>query len=1004
VGPRLASRPIDLAASDDETDEDIVRRPARSNTSLVARLAAEAGIQSASSGSEAEENAYERVKRQLLESKQVHTATKESSRIDSESDDIPIAARSNTRRRRIIPARSSSPVVPSSPGLFVSPEKTRSSPHATRQDSDSDSLPNSNRLADLVARKRAKRLAREKTEEEAAEARLSSPAVGRSSTTKKKTRRAVEVESETDDDKDIANKLASSARPTRKAGKKALEEMHRETQRMSRNMQLTHEAKTKVKFTTDDLFKKFNFRQSTIPAEAQPQPSVSSSIPGTADTQKQDEAFNTPPSSPPIARSPKITVTQSSPLPAVPTAIDSDDEDLPDINSALSDAVEKATQARKALSSPARKTRQTGTSLLQPTIIEDNDDDLEIVGETKPARFAIFDLIKPSKARSAGSSSLIRALAQSNDTRKAIRKGQPSMTTAELQITLQRRAREQAQQDREEKIQRLRERGVYVQTAEEKIKEQMQIEDMLERARREADELAQREKEAAKKEGREVDGAMPDSDDDSDYDGEEPEADVDMSGSSGEEDGDDDVGVDDDEEIADTDGVVGLVDEVADEEVESEDDVDQEEADALAEDSHLPHIARRPRKNVIDSEDEDEEHGGIVLPITIDTPARPLPAITTPKSALADAFGFAQPQAAVGDLSNMFMGTMAESQVSVAGDTQAFDTQEHSLAFFRGLPQPSLPDFDAVFADDSQDVLVASSQADQTQHGGSQSQQGLFRFETQTQMQYTESQASQVPEPTQDVGFQHVPTPIKPTPESFHTVDTLRMSMPLDLQPEPAAPDPDADGEETQLVVKKKGRLVRRDQRIASVEADEVVIAGPDQDEEAQEEEDADPTNAFLIMRKAVDKPTLPAYNKKNSEAKAMIEEQAEESEDEYAGLGGNSDDEDGEFDEETKKIIDDESNEKMNERAMAKFHADKERDEDEKRVSKLFKDIANGGLRRKRGAEMELWDSDDEDEAAARRRAAKQREFAKMRKALLADEALGKIGMLRQDFLISFY
>ena len=41
----------------------------------------------------------------------------------------------------------------------------------------------------------------------------------------------------------------------------------------------------------------------------------------------------------------------------------------------------------------------------------------------------------------------------------------------------------------------------------------------------------------------------------------------------------------------------------------------------------------------------------------------------------------------------------------------------------------------------------------------------------------------------------------------------------------------------------------------------------------------------------------------------------------------------------------------------------------------------------------MDFFDSDDEDEAAARRRATKQREFARMRKALLADEKLGKIG-----------
>ena len=45
--------------------------------------------------------------------------------------------------------------------------------------------------------------------------------------------------------------------------------------------------------------------------------------------------------------------------------------------------------------------------------------------------------------------------------------------------------------------------------------------------------------------------------------------------------------------------------------------------------------------------------------------------------------------------------------------------------------------------------------------------------------------------------------------------------------------------------------------------------------------------------------------------------------------------------------------------------------------------------LRRKRGADFDLSDSDDDAEARRRR---KQREFAKMRKALLADENVGKI------------
>lgn len=67
----------------------------------------------------------------------------------------------------------------------------------------------------------------------------------------------------------------------------------------------------------------------------------------------------------------------------------------------------------------------------------------------------------------------------------------------------------------------------------------------------------------------------------------------------------------------------------------------------------------------------------------------------------------------------------------------------------------------------------------------------------------------------------------------------------------------------------------------------------------------------------------------------------------------------------------------------------DKERATDEKAVEKLFKDISNGMLRRKRGAEFDLSDSDDDVEARQR---VKRREFAKMRKALLENENVGKI------------
>lgn len=63
----------------------------------------------------------------------------------------------------------------------------------------------------------------------------------------------------------------------------------------------------------------------------------------------------------------------------------------------------------------------------------------------------------------------------------------------------------------------------------------------------------------------------------------------------------------------------------------------------------------------------------------------------------------------------------------------------------------------------------------------------------------------------------------------------------------------------------------------------------------------------------------------------------------------------------------------------------------DEKQVAKLLKDINSGAFRRRRGPDDEFDLDDSDDELLARRRQ-KQREFARMRKALLADEKVGQI------------
>lgn len=69
---------------------------------------------------------------------------------------------------------------------------------------------------------------------------------------------------------------------------------------------------------------------------------------------------------------------------------------------------------------------------------------------------------------------------------------------------------------------------------------------------------------------------------------------------------------------------------------------------------------------------------------------------------------------------------------------------------------------------------------------------------------------------------------------------------------------------------------------------------------------------------------------------------------------------------------------------------SDRERASDEKQVEKLFHDITTGMLRRKRNGNWDdLSDSDDDGEA---RRRMKRRQFAKMQRALMADERISKV------------
>ncbi|KAB8342867.1 hypothetical protein FH972_022464 [Carpinus fangiana] len=890
-------------------------------------------------------------------------------------------------KRATTPSPSRSSVPQANHSLFVSPQTSPTSkdvPDLEDVDNEIPAIPN--RLQALIARKREERLAKERAVEEARQVSESDEMPQQMTQLLKKKRKQPVIPaagSEDDSADDNDQKLTQHNKPTRKASKKAIEDMNRETQRMQRNMQLTHQAKTKTKFTTEDLFKKLNFRQTRVKESS----NVQALLPSAAVSSDAENAtvVDTPPSSPPsvVGEAEKTVAMQM--LETTPRS--GDDSESDSLQQAFRATRKKSPQPVQETMPMLTKQKLSVREFMKRSgkrrALQLETEDLELVRSKNYSGLAVLDRKPSVKVRESHAVHALHALAHlhDHDAKPRSRAARKSYAPSELSAHLRQLARRQAMAERDEKIQALKDRGIYVQTAEERERDQLQLENMLEKARQEAEELAQREKDAAKRDGKDVDNGFPDSDEDEDYVASGDEDVLDLSGSEdeGSQGDDEDSQAEGDEledEQQDLDARGQLIEDAASED-EEEDDGDDGEAKAetntaaqsgaeIGENFSTPSrrvVAPRNRKTLITSEDEDE-----LMSPAVRTPDQARTTPKTPKSALAAAFGFGQaPEPGLG-LSQMFAGTMAESQDNNSDiHNAAMDSQQDSLAFLRGIVPPSMPNFGGVDSPvagrEAQGIIVQNSQAEETQLDGEESQQGLG-----------EVSASQVLDATQDEGFQTVFSPAKPmggtTNAPHSTIDTVLLNSPI------VASSP---------IVTRKGRLQRRKQDDMEIEADDVEDDGADP---------GLPANAFHVMRKAASKPSEEEYDRKKSEAKGMVEEQAEESEDEYAGLGGASDDEStGELDEEMKKqLIDDVTKEKLNERQVAAFFADKERADDEKRVEKLFKDIANGGLRRKRGADLELWDSDDEDEAAKRRRAMKQREFARMRRALLADEKLGKI------------
>lgn len=976
--PTNASRMVDAPRDDEddgEEEDEVVCKP---RGRMAARMAGVAPpIQEESSESSEDEDVYQRIRRDLMASRKSPPVqempakvnhTVEVSRVETPQLSPPRKRLSKLVQRASTPAS----VRSESPGLFMSPAPVsrRSNDgdtgHSSGSGSDSD-LPAdptaSSRFRELVERRRAERLAREQAEREAEEERAESGQAPLSDL----------FQDEDTRDEPVEKRLTQHARPTRKASKKALEEMNRETQRMKRNMQLTHQAKVKKRFTAQDFLSNFSRSKPTSGlANVFNAADITSSSPPPAPSSDAgaDKDRDTPPSSPPSGEVQQKNVQES--RTDVPLA-DVSDEEMPSLEEIMTQPGPKLdnNKGKAPVRDPSVGTRQsirryrvkipTATASLENQ--DEDDDDLEIVKN----RFAMFDQVPKMQTPEARTMLMLRHLAQLKNPEKAgrLKKGQkPSITLQQLEAELRNRAREIANQERADKLAELRAKGIIILSEEDREREQLQIEDMLSKAREEADKLRKQEKATAKANGEDV-LASSDESEDEDYigsgeedataakDDEENDEEEEMEYSGSEEEDHDETNNDHD-----------MIDGEA-----SEDDLEQrlEHEDNDGQEEATVHKSRRIRRKHIVEDDEDEDDDEPVVLKDQNSGAGI-------NDELAAAFGFAKAPSAPMGMSQMFAGTMAESQTQ--DDTQpsvaAFHEQD-SLEMLRHIPSapiPTMPTFE-----DSQDD-VADSQSEnvqvQTEEPTQQIDLHLSHALADSPSVNPISQYSQIPDPSQDVGFAPDRTPLAArvaTPSS--TVETVMLGIPES----PA--------------VQRRGRLLRRSEANQPLEEEE------EEDETVPSSAPVEHTaasDAFAVMRQAAKRPAQPDFDKKKSNAKGMVDEQAEESEDEYAGLGGASEDEDaGSGDEDDKQMID-ESDVKVDERKLAALYAEKARAQDEAQTSKLYKDLMSGALRRKRGANAFELDSDEDDQLAERRRR-RQREEARKRKLLLQDESLGKLG-----------
>lgn len=157
-----------------------------------------------------------------------------------------------------------------------------------------------------------------------------------------------------------------------------------------------------------------------------------------------------------------------------------------------------------------------------------------------------------------------------------------------------------------------------------------------------------------------------------------------------------------------------------------------------------------------------------------------------------------------------------------------------------------------------------------------------------------------------------------------------------------------------------------------------------EKNDEIDEELNEDRIRAMVDEQKHQQRLKEKKLKEKKKELKGfsnLVEDEAEESEDEWHGIGGADGEDSDEYDSEIEKMIDDYSKTDMNIDDIRKTLVEENRDMDIKMINKILYDIKNGNFRKRGRSTLDLEISDDEDDELRTYRL-KRREL--MRQSLL--------------------